>query len=106
MSVTDLPKLYTEKDVAGIFGCSPITVKRERDRGRLGYTLIAGRMIRYTQAHIDAYLRGNSCATTSGQPSPAASGTSIGPNAAAAHDADRLALEIATSQSAGSRSGD
>lgn len=106
MSVTDLPRLYTEKDVAGIFGCSPITVKRERDRGRLGYTLIAGRMIRYTQAHIDAYLRGNSCATTSGHLSPAASGTSTGPSTAAAHDADRLALEIANSQSAGSRSGD
>lgn len=37
--VTALPTLYTEKEVAALFGCAPITVKRERVKGRLGWSL-------------------------------------------------------------------
>lgn len=36
--VSVLPTLYTEKEVAALFGCAPITVKRERAQ-RLGWNM-------------------------------------------------------------------
>ena len=54
--ILSLPRLLTDEDVAAALGCSTQTVKRERRRGRLGYTRVGGR-IRYTEAQITAYLQ-------------------------------------------------
>ena len=51
-----LPRLLTEGEVAQALGCSSQTVKRERQRGRLGYTRIGRGRIRYTEEQVAAYL--------------------------------------------------
>jgi hypothetical protein len=47
---------YTEPEAAKQLGCSLITLKRERRRGNIEYTLIGVRSIKYTQQQIDAYI--------------------------------------------------
>lgn len=53
--VLRLPRLLDEGQVASALGCSTATVKRERQRGRLGFTRIGGR-IRYTEDQVAEYL--------------------------------------------------
>jgi len=53
--VLTLPRLFNEREVALALGCSRDTVRRERQRGRLGFTRLAGR-IRFTEAQVAAYL--------------------------------------------------
>ena len=48
MTVLSLPRLLSEEQVAAALGCSPDTVRRERKRGRLGFTKVGGR-IRYAE---------------------------------------------------------
>ena len=57
--MTDLEPIarYTEVQAAQLIGCSHITLKRERHRGNIEYTLIGVRSIKYTQQQIDAYLQ-------------------------------------------------
>jgi hypothetical protein len=91
MNITDLPMTYTEKAVAEQLGVCAETIARERRAGNIRYTFI-GKRIRYTAAHIAAYLESRECATTS-KP-VAASGTSGGPTLLDAHKANQLAREI------------
>lgn len=56
MTDIKLPKLWTETELASYLGVSNITVTRERQRGRLGYTRI-GTKIRFTDEQIAAYLK-------------------------------------------------
>jgi len=50
-----LPLLLTEQEVAKALGCSVDTVRRERKRGKLGFTRIGGR-IRHTDDQVRAYI--------------------------------------------------
>lgn len=54
-TVITLPKLYTTKEAALLLRVTPATVERERFRGRIGYTKIAGRVF-HTEAQILEYL--------------------------------------------------
>ena len=54
--ILSLPRLLTDQDVAETLDCSPQTVKRERQRGRLAFIRIGGR-IRYTEQQVAAYLQ-------------------------------------------------
>lgn len=95
--ITDLPKLYTEEQLARELGVSTATLARARRAKKLGFTRIGNR-VRYTAAHLAAYLERQECGTTS---SPvAASGTSAGQETMDAHAAHRLAREIARKPSA------
>lgn len=97
MSITELPKLYTEEQLAAKLDVSAATLARARRAGKLPFTRIGNR-VRYTAAHLAAYLeKQEQCGTTS---SPArASGTSVGPTRMDPQAAHRLALEIAGKQS-------
>jgi excisionase family DNA binding protein len=53
--ILSLPRLFTEEEVAEALGCARDTVRRERKRGRLGFTKLGSR-IRFTEAQIAAYL--------------------------------------------------
>ena len=55
MKSSVFPGLLDELNVATALHCSVATVKRERQRGRLGFTRIGGR-IRYTEDQIRQYL--------------------------------------------------
>lgn len=48
--------LYSESEAAALLGISRLTLKRERKRGSIEYTLLGMRGIRYTQAQLDEYL--------------------------------------------------
>ena len=52
-----LPRLLDEEDVAATLHCSVATVKRERQRGRLGFTRIGRGRIRYTEDQVAEYLQ-------------------------------------------------
>jgi len=54
--ILSLPRLLTEEEVAQALGCSTQTVKRERQRGHLGYTRIGRGRIRYTEDQVATYL--------------------------------------------------
>lgn len=91
-----LPKLFTQDQVAAMLGLHPETVARERRRKRLGYIHV-GRNIRIREDQLAAYLnRGEGCASTSettlrtGQ----APSTSAGPTGLDADTAHQLAREI------------
>lgn len=100
--IAALPKLYTEAELAAYLGVHPETIGRERRRGRLGYTRI-GSKIRFTSAHVEAYLRDRECATTS---KPAqGSGTSAGPMLLDARSAHQLAREIGAKRNSRSPAG-
>jgi hypothetical protein len=51
-----LPRLLDEGDVAAALHCSVATVKRERQRGRLGFTRIGRGRVRYTEDQVAQYL--------------------------------------------------
>ena len=53
--IFSLPQLLTEQEVAKALGCSVDTVRRERKRGKLGFTLIGGR-IRHTDDQVRMYI--------------------------------------------------
>jgi excisionase family DNA binding protein len=75
--ILSLPRLFTEEEVAEALGCARDTVRRERKRGRLGFTKLGSR-IRFTEAQIAAYLENQAmdpCTTTK---SGSAKSTAIG----------------------------
>ncbi len=45
------PKLMNERDAAAALGVSLDTLRRERKRGRIGYTVVGGRP-RYLERHL------------------------------------------------------
>ncbi len=98
MSPADLPRLYTEVEVAEYLGVHPETVARERRRGRLPWRRIGGQ-IRFTPGDVREYLE--RCATTS--ETETASGTSAGPSQADARALSALAVEIAGRRTSPSR---
>lgn len=98
--VTDLPKLYTEQELADELGVSTATLARARRAEKLPFTRIGNR-VRYTAAHLAAYLEAQECGSTSKRET--ASGTSAGPTLMAAQDAHQLAREIAGRQTRPSR---
>lgn len=51
-----LPRLMKEKIAAEQLGVSVDTIRRERKRGRIAYTMISGR-VRYTDEHLLQYIR-------------------------------------------------
>jgi len=53
--IFSLPQLLTEQEVAKALGCSVDTVRRERKRGKLGFTRIGGR-IRHTDDQVRMYI--------------------------------------------------
>ncbi|GBQ27455.1 hypothetical protein AA0472_2406 [Acetobacter estunensis NRIC 0472] len=56
--------LHTEKEAAARLGVSPVTLRRERMDGRIGYLKIRSR-VRYTDVHLNDYLaRNEKCPTT------------------------------------------
>ena len=50
-----LPRLYSERDAAEVLGISVDTIRRERQRRKLAFTRIAGR-IRYTETSLSSYI--------------------------------------------------
>jgi excisionase family DNA binding protein len=53
--ILSLPQLLTEQEVAKALGCSVDTVRRERKRGKLGFTRIGGR-VRHTDDQVRTYI--------------------------------------------------
>lgn len=49
-------KAFTEPEAARLLGLSRLTLKRERQRGNIEYTLLGVRLIRYSQQQLDEYL--------------------------------------------------
>lgn len=98
MNLVELPKLYTEKEIADHVGVSEATMARERRAGKIGSTRVRGR-VRYTAAHLAAYLEKNERCGTTSNPAPA-SGTSAGPAPMDPQAAHQLAREIARKPSA------
>jgi excisionase family DNA binding protein len=93
MTVTDLPVLYTEKDIAKHLDVNPETLARWRRAGKITHTMIGGR-VRYTAAHLAAYLEQQECGSTSSR-EKTASGTSGGQTPMGPRAAHQLAREIA-----------
>src|SRR5689334_16272684 len=93
-TVTDLPKLYTEEQLATELDVSTATLARARRAGKLSFTRIGNR-VRYTAAHLAAYLEQNECGSTSSPAKATASTTSAGPTPMDPQAAHRLAREIA-----------
>lgn len=92
MSISELPKLYTEEQLAQHLRVNPETLARARRAGKLPYTRIGSR-VRYTAAHLAAYLETNECGSTS--KTVPASGTSAGQTPMDRRAAHQLAREIA-----------
>ncbi len=46
---------WTEEDLAAMFECSVLTIKRERRAGKINFKRVAGKPI-FTRRHIDEYL--------------------------------------------------
>jgi len=76
MTVIDLPKLWTEDELAAYLDVTTQTLYRERKRGRLGYTMVANKP-RFTAEHIHAYLRIRECPATSTNVRTAPTGGSV-----------------------------
>lgn len=95
-TVTLLPRLMTEDEVAAYLEVPVAVVGRLRRAGRLGYIRI-GRKIRISETHVAAYLKAAECGSTCETTSPTAPEptTSAGPTTLDAHAADLLAREIA-----------
>jgi excisionase family DNA binding protein len=100
VSITELPRLWTEAEVAQQLGVNAETLARERRRGNLTASRV-GRKIRYTAAQIAAYLEMTACASTS-RPATA-SGKSAGPTIMDARSANLAALEIGKSPTGSSQ---
>jgi excisionase family DNA binding protein len=90
--IAELPKLYTEQELADELGVSAATLARARRAEKLPHTRIGNR-VRYTAAHLAAYLEAQECGSTS--KTETASGTSAGQTPMDLQVAHRLALEIA-----------
>jgi excisionase family DNA binding protein len=100
MNVTELPKLYTEEQLAAKLEVSAATLARARRAGKLPFTRIGNR-VRYTAAHLAAYLEKQECGSTS--KTETASGTSAGHEPMGAQAAHQLAREIAMKPTRSSR---
>lgn len=48
------PKYFTSKNLAGMFSVSPLTIKREYERGKL-HGFYVGNELRYSQQDVDDY---------------------------------------------------
>ncbi|HEX8264584.1 MAG TPA: helix-turn-helix domain-containing protein [Pyrinomonadaceae bacterium] len=55
MLTTTTEKRFTEKETAQILGLSPMTVRRRRENGELGFYK-AGRRVLISEKHIADYL--------------------------------------------------
>src|SRR5688572_19985831 len=75
MSITQLPKLWSKHEVAEYLGLNPETVARLCRRRRLGHIMI-GNKTKFTDAHIEQYLKDRECAAGSQNESARPSGTS------------------------------
>ncbi len=58
--IANLPKLYTEQEVAGYLGCAVATLAGKRRAGKIAFTRASGR-VRYTAAQIEDYLEATTC---------------------------------------------
>jgi excisionase family DNA binding protein len=56
--MTGLPDLLTDKDVARLLRVSTMTVRNERQRGRLGFVRVGGRIF-FTAELVEAYIQDN-----------------------------------------------
>ncbi len=94
--ISELPKLYTQEEVAAYLDVHPETVAREIRAGGLLHVRI-GKKIRIRHDQLLAYLNRDRCGTTSETTSgdAKASGRSAGPTPLDAHSASQLAHEIA-----------
>lgn len=88
----ELPRLWTEQQLAAELGVHKETLARARRAGLIGHTRI-GNGVRYTAAHVTAYLEAQERGPS--PPSPQAAAGAPGASAAmSAQNAHRLALEI------------
>ena len=55
--MTDVIKLYTEKEVCAILRCSKRTLGRMMERGDIAYTHRRGCHILFSQSAVDKYLK-------------------------------------------------
>jgi excisionase family DNA binding protein len=118
--VVRLPRLLTERQAAAECGVSTDTLRRERRRGRIGFTKVGGR-VRYTDQHLSDYLKANEVAPCQGSEPTSSAGSGSGGSAAARtapsgaargstprpdrHAAHRLALRILRPPGSPSRNG-
>jgi len=65
MSVAELPRLHDERAAARKLGVSVDTLRRERQRGRIGFVRIGQRKVKYTDRHLADYLELKECPVTS-----------------------------------------
>src|SRR5688572_31354808 len=95
MSITQLPKLWSKHEVAEYLGLNPETVARMCRRRRLGFVMI-GNKTKFTDAHIEQYLKDRECAAGSqkerARPTGTFSSTTNAPDSAGEL---ALALQIA-----------
>ncbi len=61
-TVINIPKMYTEVEVAEALKCCTKTLARERERGKLGFVMIAGK-IRYREDQVQKYIDDQTVAT-------------------------------------------
>jgi len=81
-----LPRLLKEREAADALGVSVDTLRRERRRNRIGFTMIGGR-VRYTEGHLAHYIEDRSIEPCGGRDRTSASrsentGSLGGPTAA------------------------
>lgn len=60
MSVSALPRLYTEAEVAEYLGLAVITLRRMRRRREIEFVKVGGK-IKFTEAHLKKYLDKQQC---------------------------------------------
>lgn len=53
----DAGRMLTEREVAALLGCAPITIRRERLRGHIAYQRYSRKRIRYFPEDVRAYQR-------------------------------------------------
>ncbi|MGP1394171.1 MAG: helix-turn-helix domain-containing protein [Inquilinaceae bacterium] len=116
-----LSKLLTEREAAAALGVSVYTLHRERRYGRIRYTVIGLRKIRYTEAYLAEYIAARSVAPclddeptapdrsgTTGSPSGRTRPLGAGPGSTPALDrraAHRLAQQTFGRPNSGSPNG-
>src|SRR5687767_9774390 len=92
MSITQLPKLWSKSEVAAYLGVNPETVARLCRRRRLGHVMI-GNKTKFTDAHIEQYLKDRECAAGSQNEKARRIGTSSS-TTSAPDSAGELALAL------------
>jgi excisionase family DNA binding protein len=74
---TQLPELFTEKEISEYLGCVKATLARKRRAGEISFTRVGGN-VRYTEAQILQYLEDQTCPATN--PGPIKSATTGSPD--------------------------